>query len=66
MQGGEEEVISSPSLTKSSSEVPGAVKPDILNQLLDGAKYAVDVDELVGCAGESFQKIENWYEEKSA
>jgi hypothetical protein len=39
---------------------------DILDQLLDGAKYAVCVDDLVRGAGESFQKVEVWFEDKSA
>jgi len=56
------------SLSQSSTldgEVPNAVKPDdVLNHLLDGAKYAVDVDELVQSAQESFQQIETWYQAK--
>jgi hypothetical protein len=36
---------------------------DILDQLLDGAKYAVCVDDLVRGAGESFQNV--WFEDKS-
>jgi hypothetical protein len=45
--------------------MPTTVHPDdVLNHLLNGAKYAVDVDDLVQSARESFQQIVDFYEEK--
>jgi len=43
--------------------VPTTVHPadDVLNHLLDGAKHAVDVDDLVQSARESFQQIVDFY-----
>jgi len=56
----------SPILSVVDIKAPTTVTPqDILDHLLDGAKLAVDVDDLVQAARKSFAQIELWYEAKS-